>query len=156
VNFSIRRLATLFPLLLIASVPGSAFAAQSVDGLSGKYRLHFEQTSKSCGEKLPPVEVDVTFVFSATQVNLKFPSGFLGFNLLDLKYDPESGEFNDRLQQTVNLGSVQADLSLQVEGRVKGKDKNPEVVYEITFDKKVAEDPDWNCRVTGKGTARKL
>ena len=155
-NISIRRPANLFLLLLIVSIPGSAIATESADALSGKYRLHFEQTSKSCGEEIPPVDVDVAFVFSENQVSLRLPSEFLGFSLLELKYDSDSGEFNDRLQQSVNLGPVQGELSLQIEGRITGQGENPEVVYNFNFDKTVAEDPDWNCRVTGKGTARKL
>jgi hypothetical protein len=45
---------------------------------------------------------------------------------------------------------------LTVEGKVEKQGKKPEIVYQITFDKEVAEDPDWNCKVTGKGRARKL
>jgi hypothetical protein len=86
-------------MLVLAVAPGPSSAAQSTDTLSGNYRLHFEQTTKSCGQKIPPLDVDVAFEFSRSNVSMKFPSGFLGISLLDVKFNPGTGIFKDQLMK---------------------------------------------------------
>lgn len=142
-------------LFFLAGLHSSSLAAQSTEELSGDYRLHFEQTSKSCGAKIAPVDVDVALVFSGSNVRMKFPSSFLGISILDTKFNPQSGTFNEQLKQRVNLGPVEADLMLTIKGEIINLGDDAEIRYEVIFDK-IADDPDWNCKVTGKGRARKL
>lgn len=104
---------------------------------------------------IAPVDVNVSITFSDSHVRMNFPSGFLGINLLNAKFDPQTGTFSDQLQQRVSLGATQADLSLKIKGKVMSNGGNTDVNYQVSFDKR-ADDPDWNCKVEGKGHARKL
>ena len=140
------------PLISIQSV---VTAAQSPASLSGDYQLHFEQTSKTCGDKISPVDVKVTINFSDTDVTMKFPSGFLGINILKAKYNSQAGTFNDQLEQSVSLGAVQATLGLDIKGKLVKQGSNSDIRFEVSFTK-TAVDPEWNCKVTGKGSAKKL
>lgn len=150
-----QRLATILFLFPVICISNAAVAAQSPDSLSGDYRLHFEQTSKTCGAKISPVDIDVTLNFSDTNVAMKFPGGFLGINFLDAKFDPQTGTVNDHLERRVSLGPTEATLALDIKGKLVNRDTDPEIRYDVSFDK-TADDPAWNCKVTGKGWARKL
>ncbi len=150
-----QRIATVFFLFPVICIQNTAMAAQSPDSLSGDYRLHFEQTSKTCGAKISPVDINVTLNFSDTNVAMKFPSGFLGINFLDVNFDSQTGTVNDHLEQRVSLGPTEATLALDIKGKLVNRDSNPEIRYDVSFDKPAA-DPAWNCKVTGKGWARKL
>lgn len=150
-----QRAATVVVLLLLIGVQNSGMAAESPASLSGDYRLHFEQTSKSCGGKISPVDVNVTLNFSDTNVAMSFPSGFLSINFLEAKFDPQTGTVNDHLEQRVSLGPTEANLTLDIKGNIVSQDNNTEFLFEVSFDK-TADDPAWNCKVTGKGRAIKL
>jgi len=151
----LNRVVLLFFMFSTISIYSAGSAALSTDALSGEYRLHFEQVSKSCGSKISPVDVNVEFVFSESNVTMKFPSGFLGIDILNAKFDSQTGSFNDQLKQSVNLGSTQANLTLNINGKLANQSSNPEIRFDVSFDK-TADDPDWNCKVTGKGVAKKL
>lgn len=150
-----HHLATIFFIFTLSSTQNISLAAPSPESLSGNYNLHFEQTSKSCGAKISPVDVDVAINFSDSRINMKFPSGFLGINILDAKYDSQNGTFKDQLKQRVNLGSTKANLTLDIKGKLVNQSSKPEIRFDITFNK-TADDPDWNCKVKGKGLAKKL
>ena len=157
-NVLSRRPVLFASLLLFVATQGydpfARAAPATPDSLSGNYRLHFEQTSKSCSAMISPVDTNVTLTFSDSSVTMKFPQGFLGIQLLEASYDPKKGKLQDRLEKRVSLGPTQATLVLDIDGNVK-RSQIPEVRYEIVFDK-IADDPAWNCKVTGKGSARKL
>ena len=130
-------------------------AAPSPASLSGDYQIHFSQTDKNCGAKISPVDATVSINFSASSVTIKFPSGFLGINILKAKYDSQNGTFKDQIKQRVNLGSTEANLILDVNGKLTNQSDKPEIQFNISFNK-VADDPAWNCKVQGKGLAKKL
>ena len=150
-----QRLVTVIFLFPLISIQNAGMAAQSPDSLSGDYRLHFEQTSKTCGVKISPVDTNVTLNFSDANVSMKFPRGFLGINLLNAKFDSQTGTVNDHLEQRISLGPTEATLTLAIKGNLVNQGKNPEIHYQVSFDK-TADDPAWNCKVTGKGWAKKL
>lgn len=150
-----QRIAAVIFLFPLISIQNAGMAAQSPGSLSGEYRLHFEQTSKTCGAKISPVDINVTLNFSDTSVAMKFPSGFLGINFLDVDFDSKTGTVSDHLEQRVSLGPTEATLALDIKGKLVNRDSNPEIRYDVAFDK-TADDPAWNCKVTGKGWARKL
>ncbi len=151
----LHQVATAILLLFLISIPNAIIAAQSPASLSGDYQLHFEQTSKTCGDKISPVDVKVTINFSDTDVTMKFPSGFLGINILKAKYNSQAGTFDDQLEQSVSLGTVQATLALDIKGKLVKQGSKTEIRFEVAFSK-TADDPDWNCKVMGKGSAKKL
>ena len=151
----LRQVAIIILLLPLISLQNLSRAAQSPASLSGDYQLHFEQTSKTCGDKISPVDVKVTINFSDTDVTMKFPSSFLGINILKAKYNPQSGTFDDQLEQSVSLGSIQATLAMAIKGKLVKQSGNSDIQFEVSF-VKTADDPEWNCKVTGKGLAKKL
>jgi hypothetical protein len=150
-----QRLATVIFMFPLINIQNAALAAQSPSSLSGDYRLKFEQTSKTCGAKISPVDINVTLSFSESNVTMKFPRGFLGINILKAKFNPQTGAINDHLEQRVSLGPTEATLTLDIKGNLVNQDRNPEIRYDVSFDK-TADDPAWNCKVTGKGQAKKL
>jgi len=150
-----QRVAAIIFLLPLFSILNLVSAAGSPASLSGDYRLHFEQTSKSCGAKISPVDINVTFNFSDTNVTMSFPNGFLGIDFLDAKFDPRTGIVTDHLQQLVSLGATEATLALDIKGNVVSEGTNTEIHFEVSFDK-TADDSAWNCKVTGEGQATKL
>jgi len=150
-----QHLLTVLFLFTLSSMQNISLAAVSAKSLSGDYQLHFEQTAKSCGAKISPVDVKVTVKFSDTNINMKFPSGFLGINILDAKYNAQNGTFKDQLKQNVNLGPTKADLTLDINGKLINQNSKPEIQFDISFNK-IADNPDWNCKVQGKGLATKL
>lgn len=154
-NTAFKYLATILFLFPLICIQNTGIAAQSPDSLSGDYRLHFEQTSKTCGTMISPVDINVTLKFSDTNVAMKFPRGFLGINVLNAKFDSQTGAVNDHLEQRVSLGPTEATLTLDIKGNLVNQDSNPEIRYEVSF-VKTADDPAWNCKVAGKGQARKL
>jgi hypothetical protein len=142
-------------LIVLMSAQNVGLAADSPASLSGDYRLRFEQTSKNCGPQIDPVEMEVTFTFSDTNVTMSFPNDFLGIDVLDAKFDPDTGTVSDQLQKSVSLGPTEAILSLDLQGNIVERGSDTEIHFEISFDK-TADDADWNCRVTGEGRAVKL
>lgn len=70
-------------------------------------------------------------------------------------YDSKAGTVSDHLEQRVSLGPTEATLSLDIKGNLVNRDSKPEIRYEISFNK-TADDPDWNCKVRGKGRINKL
>jgi hypothetical protein len=150
-----QKVATVVFLLPLIGVQSAGMAAESAASLSGDYRLHFEQSSKSCGAEIGPVEANVTLDFSESSVAMSFPSGFLGINFLEAEFDPQTGTVNDHLEQRVSLGPTEATLTLDIEGSLVSQGDNIEIHYEVSFDK-IADDPAWNCKVTGKGRMIKL
>jgi len=150
-----QRLVTVIFLFTLVSIQNAAMAAQSPDSLSGDYRLHFEQTSKTCGAKISPVDTNVTLNFSDSNVSMKFPRGFLGINLLNAKFNSQTGTVKDHLEQRVSLGPAEATLILDITGNLVHQGTNSEISYKVSFNK-TADDPAWNCKVTGKGWAKKL
>jgi hypothetical protein len=149
------RLATIIFLFPLISIQNTGVAALSPDTLSGDYQLQFEQTSKTCGAKISPVDISVKLTFSESNVTMSFPSGFLGINFLNAKFNPQTGAINDHLEQRVNLGPTEATLALDIKGNLVDQDSNPEIRYDVSFNK-TADDPAWNCKVKGKGRAKKL
>ena len=154
-NTTLQRFAMVILLLPIISIQNLSRAAPSPASLTGDYQLYFEQTSKTCGDKISPVEVKVRIIFSDSDVTMKFPSGFLGINILKAKYNSQAGTFDDQLEQRVSLGSVHATLALDIKGKLASQGGNSDIQFEVLF-VKTADDPEWNCNVKGKGRARKL
>ena len=150
-----QHLVTTTFLFTLTGIQNASMAAPSAKSLSGNYQLHFEQTSKNCGAKISPVDVKVAIKFSDTHINMKFPSGFLGIDILDAKYNAQNGTFKDQLKQRVNLGTTKANLTLDVNGKLTNQSSKPEINFDVSFNK-VADNPDWNCKVQGKGLATKL
>lgn len=143
--------ALLFLLLGNALTP----PAGAADPLSGTYLVRYEQTEKSCGPKIRPVEARVSIEVTADRLRVSWPEGFLGIQLIDVRFDPQQGGFADRISRRVDLGPTQATLTLDVNGHVIRKDEQPEIEFKVQFDK-TADDPAWNCKVAGKGLARKI
>ena len=150
-----HKFATVVFLLPLIGIQSTGMAAESAASLSGDYRLHFEQSSKSCGTEIGPVEVIVTLDFSESSVAMRFPSEFLGVKFLEAEFDSQTGTVNDHLEQRVSLGPTEATLTLDIEGSLVSQGDNTEIHYEVSFDK-IADDPAWNCKVTGKGRIIKL
>jgi len=86
---------------------------------------------------------------------MKFPRGFLGINLLNAKFNSQTGTVKDHLEQRVSLGPAEATLILDITGNLVHQGTNSEISYKVSFNK-TADDPAWNCKVTGKGWAKKL
>jgi hypothetical protein len=152
---ALKQIGMIILLLTLVNIQNVGMAAQSAESLSGEYQLYFEQTSKTCGNKINPVDLRVTINFSDVDVTLRFPSGFLGIDILTAKYDAQTATFDDQLQQSVNLGPVKAILALDIKGKLVKQSANPVIEFDISFSK-TADDPDWNCKVTGQGRAKKL
>jgi hypothetical protein len=151
-SFAGRSLVIAFSLALIVIQTNRLALAES---LSGTYRIHFEQTSKSCGPTIPPLETEVVLQFSNNRMRVKAAPGFLGVDVLEADFDRQRNEIRTHMTKRVNLGPTQAKLTLDLKGRVNEKGKKPEIQFETSFDK-TADDPAWNCKVRGKGWARKL
>ncbi len=150
-----QRAATVIVLLPLIGVQNLGLAAESPASLSGDYRLHFEQTSKTCGAEISPVDINITLDFSDTSVAMSFSSSFLGINFLEANFDPQTGIVDDHLEQRVSLGPTEANLTLDIKGKLVSRGDNTELLLEVSFDK-TADDSAWNCKVTGKGSAVKL
>jgi hypothetical protein len=123
--------------------------------LSGTYLLHFEQTSKSCGPKIRPVEMEVGLEVSNGRMHVTAPPGFLGIKMLEADFDSQRNEIKTHAKKRIDLGPTQATLTLDLKGRFAKKGDKPEIRFELAFDKN-ADDPSWNCKVAGKGWAKKL
>lgn len=144
-------------LLACALSSQSAQAAEAVspEALSGDYKLHFEQTAKDCGPRIEPVDINVSLHAADGKLQLRFPTGFLGITVLEVDYDGSGDEIIRDFEQRVDLGPTAATLKFTLRARVQTQSGRPQFSYTVVFDK-IADDPDWNCRVVGRGWARKL
>jgi hypothetical protein len=152
------RIPGLVPLacaitILLVTLMGSP--TRAANPLSGTYLLYYEQTFKSCGPKIAPVEVRVSVELIDSTMRVKAPDGFLGINIVEADFDAASGRFKRRVEKRVNLGPTQANLILDLKGRITKQGDKPEIQFEVLFDK-VGDDPAWNCKVEGKGRANKV
>lgn len=86
---------------------------------------------------------------------MKSPSGFPGINILNAKYNVQNGTFKDQLKHNIDPGPTKANLTLNINGKLINQYSEPEVQFDISFNK-FADNPDWNCKVQGKGSATKL
>jgi len=143
-------------LLACALSLQTAQAAEAVSpqALSGDYELHFEQTAKDCGPRIDPVDINVSLRATNGKLQMRFPSGFLGITVLEADYDGSRDEIIKEFEQRVDLGSTAATLKLTLRARIHTQAGRPVLNYTVVFDK-IADDPDWNCRVVGRGWARK-
>jgi len=131
-----------------------AAEAVSPQALSGDYKLHFEQTAKDCGPRIDPVDINVSLRVTDGKLQVRFPSGFLGITVLEVDYDGSGDEIIQEFEQRVDLISTAATLKLTLRARVQTQAGRPQFNYTVVF-AKIADDPDWNCRVVGRGWARK-
>jgi hypothetical protein len=135
---------------------GHATTATSADPLSGTYLLHFEQTSKSCGPTIKPVQTEVSLDVDGDTLRIRNLRGLFGVQIIEAVLDRRTGQFAQHVERRVDLGPTQANLTLDVKGEVSSRQKGgQEIRFDVTFDK-VADDPAWNCRVTGKGRASRI
>jgi hypothetical protein len=154
-TFRIRGLVLLAFALTILLITLMGNPTRAANPLSGTYLLYYEQTFKSCGPKIAPVEVKVSVELMGNTMRVKAPEGFLGINIVEADFDAASGRFKRRVEKRVNLGSTQANLVLDLKGRISKQGDKPEIQFEVLFDK-VGDDPAWNCKVEGKGRANKI
>lgn len=148
-----RLLALLLAALVLIGIQANRTAL--AETLSGIYLLHFEQTLKSCGPKILPVEMKVGLEVLNGRMHLTAAPGFLGIKMLEADFDPQRNEIKTHVKKQVDLGPTQAILTLDLKGRVATEGDKPEIRFEVLFDKS-ADDPSWNCKVVGKGWAKKL
>ncbi len=117
--------------------------------LSGAYTMQFEQTRKSCGDILQPLEVRVDLAVSGDQVKARFSKDFMGIRELKLSYDPDSGRVNAQDSRQVKLADAQVDLELDVDGTLIAGEQ-PEFEFEARLTKS-GEDPSADCEVEARG-----
>lgn len=146
-----RALATACALSL---QPALAADAVSPQALAGNYRLHFEQTAKDCGPRIEPIDANISLRAVDGKLQVRFPTGFLGITVLEADYDGSRNEIIQEFEQRVDLGPTAATLKLTLRARIQTQAGRPQINYTVVFDK-IADDPDWNCRVSGRGWARK-
>ena len=151
VSLPVRALLLASALSLHSAQGAEAVAPQA---LSGDYSLHFEQTAKDCGPRIDPIDINVSLRATDGKLQMRFPSGFLGIKVLEADYDGSGSEINQQFEQRVDLGATAATLKLTLQATVQTRAGQPEFNYTVVFDK-IADDPDWNCRVEGAGWAKK-
>jgi thiol-disulfide isomerase/thioredoxin len=124
--------------------------------LSGKYRLNFEQSARSCGQtvQLPGAMADVK-VYS-DHIAVSFSRPFLGVRQLKADFDPATGRFTAEISERVTeRGDVGIRLDMELSGRLFEADGKPTVEYEFSVDKR-GDDSAWDCLVSGHGKGSRV
>ncbi len=117
--------------------------------LSGAYKMQFEQTRKSCGDILQPLEVRVDLTVSGDQVKARLSKDFMGIRELTMSYDAGSGRLNARDSRQVKLADAQVELELDLDGTLTGGEQ-PEFEFEARLSK-TGEDPSVDCEIEAQG-----
>ncbi len=117
--------------------------------LSGAYKMQFEQTRKSCGDILQPLEIRVDLAVSGDQIKARFSKDFMGIRELTLSYDPDSGRVSAQDTKQVKIADAQVDLELDLDGNLIAGEK-PEFEFEARLTKS-GEDPGIDCEVEAQG-----
>jgi hypothetical protein len=121
------------------------------ESLSGTYQIHYREISRSCGRVIQqPLDIKLGLEFSSDRVRLSPSTYIWGFSLPEVDFDKQTGEFQKREQTRVDLGATKATLTLAINGRVSAQSKEPHIEFDLLFDKN-ADDPSWNCKITGWG-----
>ena len=141
-------------LLLSAICAFSSASAVSLQELAGDYDLYYEQTAKDCGALIDPIETSIRLRTGNGKLRVQFPSGILGVTVLEADYGGGTDEIIQEFSQRVDLGETKATLKLTLRARIRKKADKPQVLFTIVFNK-IADDPAWNCRVSGHGIATK-
>lgn len=152
---------SVFPGVMVCAIgiapmnPGHAAGVTAPDSLSGAYLLYYEQTSKSCGPTFRPLEFEIWIDVADDSIRITSLWGFYGFRIIEASLDRRTGRFAHHVERRADLGSTQATFALDLNGRIDPRSSGPELRFDLVFDK-LADDPAWNCRVTGKGRASRI
>lgn len=120
--------------------------------LSGKYRVTLQQTSKSCGELLPPQTVFTDLTVAEGQILVKFSRRYL--EQQEVTLDFAGGAFQTTGQaQSVDRGT-DVGLRLSVNGRFVEGAEPPELEFEFQLDE-TSQDGSMDCSITGTGNGSK-
>jgi thiol-disulfide isomerase/thioredoxin len=123
--------------------------------LSGTYKLIIEQTSKSCGETNPPMEVIAEVKVYEDTVEARFTRPFLGMRQVTAEYSPGSGTFDVNQDQTAKEKGTPVEVSLEASGQFVDLDGTPMVEFDFVLDKR-GEDPESDCDFTGHGSGSRI
>ena len=122
--------------------------------LSGKYRVSLQQTSKSCGELLPPQTVfaDVTVLEEGGEMTVKFSRRYLEQQEIKLSY--AGGSFESEASTEAQERGIDVGMQLTVSGTFVDESEPPQMEFEFQLDKTSA-DGSQDCVITGTGSAGK-
>jgi thiol-disulfide isomerase/thioredoxin len=137
-----------------ATPPPSEGGADDVQvEASGTYKISFEQTDKSCGELIPPMDILAEVTVYGDRIELRSTRPYLGLRTLKVPYDPQSGKFEGNIADGSREKGVNVELALAISGTLSPDSQPPELDYEFSVEKTGAE-PGWECDIEGSGTGK--
>jgi len=130
-------------------------AGQPDPDRSGTYKLIIEQTSKSCGPTVPPMEVIAEVKVFEDSVSARFTRPFLGVRQLTAEYSAGSGTFEVDQEQIAKEKGKPVELSVEASGQFVDLDGTPILEFDFVLDKR-GEDPTLDCDFAGHGEGGRI
>jgi thiol-disulfide isomerase/thioredoxin len=125
------------------------------DQRSGRYKIEFTQTSKTCGKLRDPFSSNMTLEIFLDRMTATFSTRMMGVESLEARYDPRSASFEAAVSQVSRIGSADVESAVSIQGNfVKGA-RPPQLEYDATFTRR-GGNPGTDCDIQARGTAQRI
>jgi len=125
------------------------------EGLSGRYRMQFTQTSKSCGKRRDPFNANMTLEVYADRMKAQFSTKVMGVQTLDLRYSGRSLNFDTSLSRTTRVREFDVESVVVINGRFLKGSRPPQLEYDMTFTRRGGAAGS-DCDIEGRGSAQRI